>query len=63
MQRLTNTASSRDWLEASKDMKISAYVDPRWVPVGEAERPFTEGDFQHKPRKAGRKSKPERETS
>lgn len=39
-EQLTNGAGTKDWLNATKGLKISAY-DPSWVIPGKPEQPST----------------------
>jgi hypothetical protein len=57
----TNTATTRDWLRATENIRVSAYDPVFGLPVlfeGSQEHPFTRADFEGALRKVSRPVQP-----
>lgn len=50
----TNVANTKDWITATKSMKISAYIEARAPSALKGDHPFTKADFEQALRKISR---------
>jgi hypothetical protein len=55
MAEMTNSANVHDWLEATKEMIITAYVETVPVELVHESQPFTKDDFEQALRKVSQR--------